>query len=73
MVAVSLADWLSSRPDDELAALLRDRRDLATPPPADSGVLATRAGTAGSIARACENLDTATLAVLETLLALDAD
>lgn len=73
MAALSLADWLRSLPDDALAALLRSRRDLATPPPTNSDVLATRAGTAGSIARACENLDNATLAVLETLLVAGAD
>ncbi|PXY32624.1 helicase-associated domain-containing protein [Prauserella muralis] len=73
MAATSLADWLRSASDDLLTELLRARRDLATPPPADSGVLATRAGTAGSIARACENLDTATLAVLEALLVAGAD
>ncbi|OQO92723.1 DNA-binding protein [Saccharomonospora piscinae] len=69
----SLADWLRSLPDDALAALLRARRDLATPPPANSDVLATRAGTAGSVARACEDLDSAALAVLETLLVAGAD
>ncbi|RBM10235.1 DNA-binding protein [Prauserella sp. PE36] len=73
MAALSLADWLRSLPDDALSGLLRARRDLATPPPADSSVLATRAGTAGSIARACENLDSATLAVLETLVVAGAD
>ncbi|WP_199431365.1 helicase-associated domain-containing protein [Qaidamihabitans albus] len=73
MPATSLADWLRSASDDTLATLLRSRRDLATPPPADSTVLATRAGTAGSVARACEDLDTATLAVLETLLVAGAD
>ncbi|PXY20183.1 helicase-associated domain-containing protein [Prauserella flavalba] len=73
MAALSLADWLRAVPDDALADLLRARRDLATPPPADSSVLATRAGTVGSIARACENLDTATLAVLETLVVAGAD
>ncbi|MBK1785367.1 helicase-associated domain-containing protein [Prauserella cavernicola] len=73
MAAISLADWLRSVSDDTVADLLRARRDLATPPPADSGVLATRAGTAGSIARACEHLDTATLAVLESLVAAGAD
>ncbi|OZM70538.1 DNA-binding protein [Amycolatopsis antarctica] len=73
MPAISLADWLRSLPDDALAALLRTRRDLATPPPSDSTVLATRAGTPGSVARACEDLDTFTLAVLETLLVAGAD
>ena len=73
MPAISLADWLRSLPDETLATLLRTRRDLATPPPSDSTVLATRAGTAGSVARACEDLDTFTLAVLETLLVAGAD
>lgn len=73
MPATSLAEWLRSASDDTLAALLRARRDLATPPPADAGVVAGRACAPGSIARACEDLDTATLAVLETLLVADAD
>lgn len=73
MPATSLADWLRACSDDVLAALLRSRRDLATPPPADAGVLATRAGTPGSVARVCEELDTRTLATMEALLLLDAD
>jgi hypothetical protein len=73
MPATSLADWLGSASDDELAALLQARRDLATPPPSDSTVLAMRAGTAGSTARALEDLDTFTLAVLDALLVADAD
>jgi len=73
MPATSLADWLRAASDDELAALLRVRRDLATPPPSDSTVLATRAGTAGSVARAMEDLDTFTLSVLDALLIADAD
>ncbi|TNC28126.1 helicase-associated domain-containing protein [Amycolatopsis alkalitolerans] len=73
MPATSLADWLRSASDDELAALLQARRDLATPPPSDSTVLATRAGTAGSTARALEDLDTFTLAVLDAMLVAGAD
>ncbi|HKS45159.1 MAG TPA: helicase-associated domain-containing protein [Amycolatopsis sp.] len=73
MPATSLADWLRSATDDELAALLQARRDLATPPPADSTVLATRAGSAGSVARALEDLDTVTLAALDALLLTEAD
>ncbi|WP_158882054.1 helicase-associated domain-containing protein [Amycolatopsis anabasis] len=73
MPATSLADWLRAASDDALAALLQTRRDLATPPPADTGVLATRAGTPGSVARACEDLDTRTLAVLDALLLAGAD
>lgn len=73
MPATSLADWLRTQPDETLATLLRARRDLATPPPADTNVLATRAGSPGSVARACEELDTRTLAVLEALLLAEAD
>ncbi|HET6707696.1 MAG TPA: DNA-binding protein, partial [Amycolatopsis sp.] len=73
MPATSLADWLRAESDDALAELLRTRRDLSTPPPSDSTVLATRAGTPGSVARACEDLDTFTLAVLEACLLAGAD
>ncbi len=73
MPATSLADWLRAEPDAALAELLRTRRDLSTPPPSDSTVLATRAGTPGSVARACEDLDTGTLAVLEACLLTGAD
>ncbi|RZQ61804.1 helicase-associated domain-containing protein [Amycolatopsis suaedae] len=69
----SLADWLRSVTDDALTDLLHARRDLATPPPTSSTVLATRAGTPGSIARACEDLDTVTLAVYEAMLVVHAD
>ncbi|MER6877654.1 hypothetical protein ABT279_46630, partial [Amycolatopsis sp. NPDC000673] len=68
MPATSLADWLRAVSDDALAELLRTRRDLSTPPPSDTTVLATRAGTPGSVARACEDLDTFTLAVIDALL-----
>ncbi|MEU7789586.1 helicase-associated domain-containing protein [Amycolatopsis sp. NPDC049159] len=73
MPATSLADWLRAESDGALTELLRTRRDLSTPPPSDSTVLATRAGTPGSVARACEDLDSFTLAVLEACLLAGAD
>ena len=69
----TLADWLRTRDDAALSALLSLRPDLATPPPAGTAVLATRAGIAASVVRACEDLDAFTLTVLEAMLVLGAD
>jgi Helicase conserved C-terminal domain len=73
MPSPALAAWLRSRDDSMLAALLRVRPDLAVPAPADSTVLATRAGIHASVARACEDLDRFTLAVLTALVVAGAD
>lgn len=70
---LSLVDRLRAADDGTLAELLRLRPDLAVPPPADLTVLATRAGVRASVHRACENLDTVTLAVLEALVVAEAD
>ena len=69
----TLVDRLRAANDETLAALLRLRPDLAVPPPADLSVLATRAGIRASVHRACEDLDTVALAVLEALVVADAD
>ncbi|MFC4943424.1 helicase-associated domain-containing protein [Pseudonocardia sp. GCM10023141] len=69
----TLVDWLRAQDDATLAALLRLRPDLAVPPPADLTVLATRAGIRASVHRACDDLDTIGLAVLEALVVADAD
>jgi hypothetical protein len=69
----TLTEWLRDRDDAALARLLTARPDLATPVPADTTVLATRAGSRASVARATEGLDTFTLAVLDALLLCDAD
>ena len=73
MAGTSLLDWLRASDDVMLAALLRLRPDLAVPPPPDLTVLATRAGIRASVNRACEDLDTRTLAVLEALVVAGAD
>jgi hypothetical protein len=73
MPGTTLADWLVSCGDDSLTALLRVRPDLAVPAPANSAVLATRAGIPTSVARACEDLDTFTLSVISALLVAGAD
>ena len=69
----SLVDWLRAQDDETLAALLRLRPDLGVPPPADLVVLATRAGIRASVHRACDDLDSLTLAVLEAAVVADAD
>jgi hypothetical protein len=73
MLGTSLLDWLRARDDAALATLLRLRPDLGIPPPADLTVLATRIGIRASVNRACEDLDTVTLAVLEALMVARAD
>ena len=67
-VARSLADDLRARSDDELAALLQARPDLARPAPADLTALAARATTRASIRRALESLDLAHLHALEAVV-----
>jgi Helicase conserved C-terminal domain len=69
----TLTEWLRDRDDAALARLLGRRPDLATPIPADTSVLATRAASRASVARACESLDTFTLTVLDALLLCDGD
>ncbi|MGZ4574523.1 MAG: helicase-associated domain-containing protein [Mycobacteriaceae bacterium] len=64
----SLAAWLTRLSDEQLAALLELRPDLAVPPPADSTVLATRAGLRASASRAADELNAFELLVLEALI-----
>ncbi len=72
-MTVPLVDRLRALPDATLAALLAHRPDLAVPPPSDVTVLATRAAVRASVHRACDDLDTLALAVLEALVVADAD
>lgn len=69
----SLAAWLTRATDADLVALLTLRPDLALPPPADSGVLAARAGLRASVARCADDLDTFVLTVWEALVLAGAD
>ncbi|MGD8201609.1 helicase-associated domain-containing protein [Ornithinimicrobium sp. W1679] len=64
----SLADDLRGRSDEELAALLRARPDLARPTPADVTTLAARATTLASVRRALDHLDLAHLQALEAVV-----
>jgi hypothetical protein len=72
-MSTPLVDWLRAQDDDTLADLLGLRPDLAVPPPADLTVLATRAGIRASVHRACDDLDTVALHVLDALVVAGAD
>lgn len=65
--------WLASLSDDALVRLCELRPDVATPPPASLGVLASRLRLPASTARAMGSLDWPTLLVLATAAALGAD
>jgi len=66
----TLAEALRSWDDAALGQLLRQRPDLATPIPADTGQLAARATTNASAARAINRLDEFGVDLLEALSAL---
>ena len=66
--ARSLADDIRSRTDEQLAALVLRRPDLARPAPSDLTSLAARAGTRASVQRAIESLDRGHLQVLEAVV-----
>lgn len=64
----TLTDWLRSRQDAELAALLRRRPDLALPAPADLPALAGRLSVRTSVQRALDGLNELALRSLEALV-----
>ncbi len=67
MPARTLAEQLRNWPSERLLKLLSDRPDLATPAPQDSAHLASRVGTRASVARAIDQLDRASLGILDAI------
>ncbi|WP_234414845.1 helicase-associated domain-containing protein [Dietzia sp. JS16-p6b] len=65
--------WLAGLPDETLVRLCERRADVATPPPASLGVLASRLRLPASTARALGTLTWPELLVLSTAAALGAD
>src|SRR4051812_22450706 len=64
----TLADQLRAWSDEQLAALLEARPDLATPAPHDSSQLAARIVVKASVLRALDGLDALELAVLQAIV-----
>ena len=64
----TLAAWLRTRSDEQLGALLATRPDVARPAPSDVVALATRLAVPVSVDRALDELDAATLQVLDAVL-----
>jgi hypothetical protein len=66
----TFADWVRTRSDDELCAMLAERPELITPVPADLSALAARAATPAAVVRGLDRLDRFALAAAEALLVL---
>lgn len=69
----STLDWLRTRDDRALVALLRARPDLTVPAPGDLTVLAGRLNTGPSVWRAMESLNQFHIQVLQALAVLGAE
>jgi Helicase conserved C-terminal domain/WYL domain len=69
----TLAAWLRTRTDEQLGALLVARPDVARPAPSDVVGLATRLAVPVSVDRALDELDAATLQVLDAVLLAPTD
>ena len=64
----TLAAWLRTRSDEQIGALLGARPDVARPAPSDVVALASRLAVPVSVDRALDELDAATLQVLDVVL-----
>src|SRR6201992_1655864 len=64
----TLAAWLRTRRDGQPAALRGARPDVARPAPSDVVALASRLAVPVSVDRALDELDAATLQVLDVVL-----
>ncbi|MCF6744127.1 hypothetical protein E9529_07540, partial [Blastococcus sp. KM273128] len=69
----TLAAWLRTRSDEQLRALLVARPDAARPAPSDVVALASRLAVPVSVDRALDELDAATLQVLDVVLLAPTD
>ncbi|SEP09646.1 helicase C-terminal domain-containing protein [Trujillonella endophytica] len=69
----TLAGWLRTRTDAQVAALLAARPDVARPAPTDVVALASRLAVPVSVDRALDELDAATLQVLDVVLLAPTD
>src|SRR3954468_14630192 len=69
----TLAAWLRTRSDEQLGALLTARPDVARPVPSDVVALASRRAVPVSVDRALDELDAATLQVLDVVLLAPTD
>src|SRR3954468_21477914 len=69
----TLAGWLRTRSDEQLSALLVTRPDVARPAPSDLVALASRLAVPVSVARPLDELDGATLQVLDVVLLAPTD
>jgi hypothetical protein len=64
----TLAAWLRTRSEEQIGALLVARPDIARPAPSDVVALASRLAVPVSVDRALDELDAATLQVLDVVL-----
>src|SRR5687768_984226 len=69
----TLAAWLRTRSDEQLSALLVARPDVARPAPSDVVALASRLAVPVSVDRALDELDAATLQLLDVVLLAPTD